>query len=153
MSPKFNYFDSKELLEPIDSYASALSVVLEDNLIIDSAYLEVIEAAHRGDVTAVCEIAILFGTGAPGLPKNYYRARFYTDVIKALHKGNPELEVDAFYSSGSLELQFKNYQAAKAEFLSAIKIMVEELPPERWNFDAFYYLQQVTHYVLENEAT
>ena len=150
MKPVYKYFKSEKITAQGESYSLALSVVEEYKLIIDSAYLDAIEAAHQGDVLAVCELASLFGAGAPGLPKNYSQARFYIDVIKEYNKGHPKTEVEALYNSGCLELKFGNEKSAKDEFTKAAQIMVNNLPAEDWNFDVFYDLQQVTFPISDN---
>lgn len=143
MKPTYTYFHPDNLDSPIDSYSLALAAIERNNLIIDCAYLPVLEAAHRGCVSAVCEMATLFGSGAPGLPKNYTQAQFYTDVIKGYNKGDPETEVEAIYNSGCLAFRFGNFEKAKTEFIEAAKIMVNNLPPEKWGFGVFDRLRQL----------
>lgn len=150
MKPTYTYFDPEKITPPNESVTLALSVIERHKLIIDSAYLTAIEAAHQGDVLAICEMASLFGSGAPGLPKNYSQARFYIDVMKDYNKGCPKTEVEALYNSGCLELKFGNEKSAKDEFTKAAQIMVNNLPAEDWNFDVFYDLQQVTFPISDN---
>lgn len=140
MCPTFTYFKPEEISPPIDSFSLAFWVVEHGNLIIDSIYLPVIEAAQRGHVPAICEMAILFGSGAQGLPKSYTWARFHTDVLKDYNKGKPNTEAEALFNSGLLEYEFGNLEAAKTEFIEAAKIMVNFLPTEQWNFRVFEYL-------------
>ena len=103
MKPTFTYFKQEEISPPIDSYSLALWLVEEGNLIVDCCYLPVIEAALRGHVAAVCEMASLFGSGARGLPKSYRWARFHLDLIKKFNEGDPEPEVESLLNSGLLE--------------------------------------------------
>lgn len=143
MKPTYTYFDPEKIAPLNESYTIALSVVERHKLIIDSAYLDAIEAAHQGDVLAICEMASLFGSGAPGLPKNYKQARFYIDVMKEYNKGQPETEVEALYNSGRLELKFGNNQSALDEFTKAAKLMVSNLSPEKWDFRILDYIQTI----------
>lgn len=146
MPPNFKYFDPQDLSFKMESYNLALSEIAENKLILDSAYLPVIEAAHRGSVAAVCEIAILFGSGAPGLPKNYTMAKFYVEVLKAHSEGDPKPEIEAWYHSGILEYEQGNYEAANSEFLQAAKIMVEHLPPVEWDYRVFENLETLSRH-------
>lgn len=149
MKTTFTYFDPQNLISPLDSYCLALSAIKRDQLIIDSDYLPVLEAAQRGHIPAICEMASLFGSGARGLPKNYFRAKLYLEVLKEHNEGHPKPEIEALYGLGHLEFDYDNFEMAKSAFIQAAKIMVNNLNPEDWNFNVFYYLQRLAS--QENE--
>ena len=142
MKPNFTYFSTDGLA--IDSFNKALDVVRSEKMIIDSDYLFALEAAERGNLPAVCEMATLFCVGAHGLPRNYNIARIYIDALKDYNQDHPEAYINALYNSGILEYSFNNFSTAMPEFIKAAKHMVIHLPLEQWTFEVFDYIEQIS---------
>lgn len=135
----------------IQSFRKAFDIIKEEKIVIDSKYLEVIEAAEMGLCTAWLELSEGFWKGLFGLPKNYRMAKYYFDLmIEACsedesYSKNPQLLFESYRASGYFELDYNNKQLALDSLLAAVKIMVNQIPPEKWDFDIFHFLQQSAH--------
>lgn len=132
----------------IESFKKALDIIKEEKILIDSRYLEVIEAAEMGLCTAWLELSEGFQKGLFGLPKNYRMAKYYFDLMiescseDETYSKYPQLLFESYRASGYFELDYNNKQLAFDSLLAAVKIMVNQIPPEKWDFNIFHFLQQ-----------
>ena len=84
-----------------------------------------------------------FASGTQGVPKHYGLARRYTDMIMEFNRGKVVPEVEALRNSAKLELGVGNIEVAKQELVQAAKLMTNNLPSEKWDFDIFSSIQKL----------
>ncbi len=143
MNVGFKYFSLADA-KCIGSFSRALSVLEKEKILLDSQYLPVLEAAERGDFFAQLEMQEAFASGTREVPKHYGLARRYTDMIIEYNRGRIEPEIESFVNSASLEYEAGNLESTKKDLAQAIKLMVNNLPLEKWKFDTFSFLCQIT---------
>lgn len=145
MDIDFKYFSRQESGR-IEYYPLALALIKKERIIIDARFLPVLEAAERGDFFAQLEMQEAFATGTQGIPKHYMLARKYTDQILEFNRGKVKPEIEGLKNSAILELQEGNKTATKQNLVEAIKLMVNQIPPENWDWeipDMLYQLEAV----------
>lgn len=150
MRTNYNFFHYSEM--KIDNFDMALKVIKDENLVVGVEHLEILEAAERGCFYALCDVAILFSEGAKGIKPNYKVSKKYHKIIEGINKGDPITEHDAHRSNAFLEMNFQNLEAAKHELIEAIKIMVNNFPVEKWNFNSLHNLENILKYQAENQT-
>lgn len=153
MKYQFDYFDPKKARE-ITNFDKALQCLAEAKAIVDTELLLLIEAAERGVYTAMCDASNLFYSGTKGVAKNYLLAKRYKDAMRSANQIGgkcPRVETEFLRNFGCVESDFGNIEAAKNHFVEAVKIMVNELPPEEWRFEVFHYLQDLVQSEVDVE--
>lgn len=150
----FKYYTP--LNRKFDNFSNALRIIKNKNIIVDTVYLEVMEAAELGYCTAWLELLNNFRFGKKGIPKNYKMARYYSDIMirestkNTVFKKYPKLKFDSYRASAYLEYDYDNYQTAFSHLIKAAKIMVK-LPVEEWDFQIFNMLNSLKS-LLANET-
>ncbi|MCA0235853.1 MAG: hypothetical protein LCH81_05685 [Bacteroidetes bacterium] len=132
----------------IENFKQALDIIKEEKIIIDSKYLEVMEAAEMGLCTAWLELSTGFQKGRKGLPVNYRMAKYYYDLMikecteDETYSKNPRLLFESYRAAGYFEFEFNNNQLAFNNLKAAVEIMLNQIPPEKWDFEIFHLLKQ-----------
>jgi hypothetical protein len=142
MKPSFKYLSEQDLKVEY-GLLRALWLIQKERIIIDAHYIPVLELAERGDFFAQCEMQEAFASGTQGVPKHYGLARRYTDMIMEFNRGKVVPEVEALRNSAKLELGVGNIEVAKQELVQAAKLMTNNLPSEKWDFDIFSSIQKL----------
>ncbi len=133
--------------DKITDFSSAMQIIRAEKLIIDTKYLKVIEAAERGYCTAWIELQEGFRKGQKGLPQNYRMARYYSDLMirackEEADSQEPFLLFESYRAAGYLEMDNGNHERAALEFGEAIKLMVNRISPQEWDFNILHFLHQ-----------
>lgn len=150
MGSNYKYFHESKI--KIDSFEKALKLIKNENLIIDAEHLKILEAAESGDIGALCDLATFFNDGTKGIQPNYKIAKKYHKIIHEGNKGDLIAEHESHRNIALLEMNFQNLDAAKYELVEAIKIMVNNFPPENWVFNNIHNLEKIIAHQEENQA-
>ena len=150
MSSIYKYFHESEI--KIDNFEKALKLIKEEKLIVDAEHLKILEAAERRDISALCDLAKVFTEGATGIQPNYNVAKKYHKIIQEGNIGCPAAEHESHRNIAFLEMEFQNLEAAKYELVEAVKLMVNNFPLEKWNFNPLHNLEKILQYQAENQA-
>lgn len=134
------------------SLEKALKLIKRKKIIIDAQFLNKIEAAENGDLCTCFSLAIDFTCGTTGFKKDYDIAMYYMDKLKKAHckSGDHERALNVLYQDALIEDRFKQYNAAMKKYERALKYMVANLPPRKWDYELLKTMSGIKYFV-ENQ--
>lgn len=125
MQYKFQYAQSyKETISDLSKLQEILSM---EDVVMDAAYLPILDQAEEGDFAAMCEISTLFADGADGVKPNYGMAKRYTNRILEVVKESGERVsiLEGYANLAMIEYKFGYADKAKEALKDAFDHMLE----------------------------
>lgn len=129
---KFQYFKGENKTVKSLTQINQVLKIGGKSVMVDSAYLPLIESASNGDIIAMAELAEAFRDGTKNLVKNYNLAKYYAILMLENAKSNIGLTVEAYANLSYLERTFGNYKEAISYAKKGIELMHNELPYSKW---------------------
>lgn len=121
---------------------------LDKSVIIDSSLFPIIEQAENGCGLAMAELRDSFTEGKNGVSPNYILAKHYSRLCFELIKDFPEFFSNENYlftlrADVQIDYNFKKIKEGNIGLLKAVRFMVAELPPDKWDYSLIDLVKRI----------
>jgi hypothetical protein len=130
MDYKFQY--SQYYKDTVSDLSKLQEILSMEDVVMDAAFLPILDQAEDGDFAAMCEICTLFSDGTNGVKPNYGMAKRYGNKILESVKATGERVsiLESYANLAMIESKFGFADKAKDVFKQTFDYMIDNFHTE-----------------------
>lgn len=149
MDYKFQY--SQSYNDTVNNLSKLQEILSMEDVVMDAAFLPVLDQAEDGDFAAMCEMATIFSDGAKGVKPNYGMAKRYTNkIIKIVKESGDRVSIlESYGNLAMIEHKFGYTGEAKKAFKEGFNFMIDNFYTQEVIEETHGYFLHIAHQFLE----
>ena len=116
----------------VENIAKLQAILSNENVILDTKYLPIMEQAEQCDFNSIAEMATIFTDGVEGTKPNYNLAKRYTikglEIVK--ESGDAASILEIMTNLALVEARFDNIDKSKEILKEGFDLVISEFPLE-----------------------